>query len=87
MNITKKFEVGKTYAHKSIDDMNTVYLHTIKILSRTHCTIKVEVDGGVRTLRILKGISEKYGVEWVAPWGQYSMCWYIDANDELVEAA
>lgn len=86
MNI-KQFEVGKTYDHRSTDDMGTVYHHTIKVLSRTRCTIKVKMNEGVRTLRILKAISEHFKVEHVAPWGQYSMCWYIDANDEFKKAA
>lgn len=86
MNITK-FEVGKSYCHKNVDDMGGEYYTVIKVLARTACTVKVEFHGEVRTYRILKGPSALNRAETIAPWGQYSMCEYIKADREYTVAA
>lgn len=75
----KKFEVGKTYYVRSIGDSDIIYKGTV--LKRTACTVTMDVQHrGVRTLRILKDISEHYGCETVRPLGYYSMCPHFSAD-------
>lgn len=62
-----KFEAGKTYSTRSICDHNCII--TVEVISRTAKTIKAKADGGVKTFRI----AEYQGVEYVKPWGSYSM--------------
>jgi hypothetical protein len=71
-----KFEAGQTYATRSICDADMVI--SIKVVSRTAKRLKTE-DG--KTL----GIYEYEGIEQVRPWGRYSMCPIIGADD-LVKA-
>lgn len=76
----KRFEIGKTYATRSICDSNCVI--TGKVLKRTAATVTMDVKGyGVKTLRISKGLSEYLGAEAVKPWGTYSMSPTLDATD------
>jgi hypothetical protein len=72
-----KFEVGKTYGTRSICNYDTIFSMTV--LSRTEKTVKVDVHHfGVKTLRT----NDKYtGYEQVKPFGSYSMCAIIGADD------
>ena len=62
-----KFEAGKTYSTRSICDSDSSV--TVEVISRTAKTIKAKTCFGVKTLRV----SEWQGVEFVKPWGSYSM--------------
>jgi hypothetical protein len=73
MNNVKQFEVGKSYATRSIVNSDhwvriTVAKRTAKFLTTTE---------GKRL-----GISIYNGVEQVKPWGSYSMCPIVGADDE-----
>lgn len=72
MTNTTTFEVGQTYAVRSICDSNSWTKITVK--ARTAKTIKTECG---KTLRIF--LYE--GVEQVKPNGSYSMCAVIGADD------
>lgn len=67
-----KFEAGKTYATRSICDSDMVI--SITVAKRTAKRLTT-TDG--KTL----GISEYNGIEQVRPWGRYSMCPVIAADD------
>ena len=66
------FQVGKTYATRSICDHNCII--RVCVASRTAKTIKT-ADG--KTLRV----NVYNGTEQVKPWGAYSMAPIIGAND------
>lgn len=70
--MTKQFEAGKSYATRSIVDSDTWM--RISVFSRTAKTIK--------TNRGTHRVSIYQGVEQVKPWGNYSMCPIIGADDE-----
>jgi hypothetical protein len=68
-----QFEIGKTYATRSICDYDCIF--SITIASRTEKTIKT-TDG--KTLRV----NTKYSkFEQVKPFGTYSMATVIAADD------
>lgn len=69
-----KFEVGKTYATRSICDHNCIF--SFVILARTEKTVTVQVHG--KTVR--RGLSIWNGVEQFAPFGRYSMAAIIGAD-------
>jgi len=76
MDTITRFEVGKTYSTRSACDHNCIYRMTV--LARTAKTIRVSVLGdGSKTLRpyIYRD------VEQVKPFGSYSMCAIIGADD------
>jgi hypothetical protein len=77
-----KFQVGKTYGTRSICDHGTMF--TMTVLSRTEKTVKVDVHHfGIKSLRV----NDKYsGIEQVKPFGSYSMCAIIGANQALKNA-
>jgi hypothetical protein len=64
MTTPSKFVVGKTYTTRSICDYDCII--SVTVASRTAKTIKT-ADG--KALRI----GEREGVEFVKPWGSYSM--------------
>lgn len=70
--MTKSFEVGKTYATRSVCDSECRI--GITISSRTAKTIKTEAG---KTLRIFIDFQ---GFEAVRPWGSYSMAPIISAE-------
>ena len=72
----KAFEVGKTYATRSICDHDCIYSFTI--LSRTAKQVTVDVHG--KTVR--RGLSVADGVEQFKPFGSYSMCAIISADKQ-----
>jgi len=74
-----KFITGNTYQTRSIGDYNCII--RMEVLSRTEKTIKTNALGKTKTLRI-----KMYnGVEFVKPWGSYSMCPVITA-EKLAQA-
>jgi len=72
----KQFEVGKTYATRSICDSDTWF--AFRVLGRTAKQVTIMVRG--KTVR--RGISVYQGVEQFKPFGNYSMCAIIGADDE-----
>jgi len=74
-NVTQEFEVGKTYATRSICDHDTVFSFTI--LARTAKTVTVKADGEV----VRRGLFTFEGREQFRPFGRYSMCTVIGADD------
>jgi hypothetical protein len=71
----KTFEVGKTYATRSICDHDCIFRFTI--LARTAKTITTNVHG--KTVR--RGLTIFEGVEQFKPFGNYSMCVIVGADD------
>lgn len=69
------FKIGTTYSARSIGDHNCIFSFTI--LARTAKTVTVNVQG--QTVR--RGISVYEGVEQFKPFGTYSMCTTIGADD------
>jgi hypothetical protein len=72
-----KFETGKTYGTPSGSDLGTIL--KITILKRTAKTITTKTMGRVVNLRV----KEFDGVETVRPWGSYSMCPIVSAEDYI----
>jgi hypothetical protein len=73
-----KFVTGKTYSTRSIVDHETIYSFTI--LARTAKTVTIDTrDGAMR-----KGVYLYNGVEQFKPFGSYSMCVIVGADDEVV---
>ena len=80
-----KFKTGQTYSTRSICDHSCIF--SITVLNRTAKTIKI-IDPhdsiSIKTLRI----STYEGNEQVKPFGTYSMCAVIGADDpDLRDAA
>ncbi len=75
--MTQQFQVGKTYATRSICDSDTWFKFTI--LARTAKTVTVPVHNGKTAKR---GIYIYEGVEQFKPYGSYSMCPIVGADDE-----
>jgi hypothetical protein len=87
----KRFEVGKTYQTRSLCDYNMKI--TFTVVDRTPKTIRMVEGFGDEPLK-LNGDNRKVktfrpathgDVESVRPWGNYSLCPLLDAND-LVQA-
>lgn len=70
-----KFEVGKTYATRSICDHECIFSFTI--LGRTAKTITTTVHDKI----VRRGLTTWNGVEQFKPFGTYSMCAVIGADD------
>lgn len=68
-----RFESGKTYTTRSICDHDCIIAVTIE--KRTEKTITTTVRGERKTFRI--GLHD--GVEFIKPWGSYSMAPMIRA--------
>jgi hypothetical protein len=68
------FEIGKTYATRSICDYDCIF--SFKILARTAKTITTNVSG--ETVR--RGLSTWNEIEQFKPFGNYSMCAVISAD-------
>jgi hypothetical protein len=71
-----KFEVGKVYATRSICDHNCWF--SFEILARTAKTVTIKVNGNT----VRRGLSTYQDVEQFKPFGTYSMCAVIGADDE-----
>ena len=65
------FQVGKTYAARTIGDQNCAV--TVTVVKRT---LKTITSSGGKTFRV----SEWQGVEQVKPWGTYSMAPIVSAD-------
>ena len=74
--MTAQFEVGKTYATRSLCDYDTIF--RFQILARTQKTVTVNVNG--KTAR--RGIYVYDDVERLKPFGSYSMAAIISADRE-----
>ena len=75
--MTTRFEIGTTYATRSICDYDCIYRFTI--LARTAKTVTVNVHG--KTVR--RGLNVWNEVEQFKPFGSYSMCAIISADTTL----
>jgi hypothetical protein len=71
------FQVGQTYATRSIGDHECIF--SFKILARTAKTVTTEVHGKV----VKRGLSMWDGVETFKPFGTYSMCAIIRADKAI----
>lgn len=76
---TVTFQVGKSYAVRSISDYDSFFRVTVK--SRTAKTITT--DRGVSRVKVRDNWGD-HGepVETIKPWGDYSMCPIISAHKE-----
>jgi hypothetical protein len=72
-----QFEVGKTYATRSIGDHECIFSFTI--LARTAKQVTVEVHGKI----VKRGVNVWEGVEEFKPFGTYSMCAVIRATKQV----
>lgn len=70
------FQIGHTYATRSIGDHDCIFSFTIT--ARTAKTITTNVHGKVAR----RGLSLWEGVEQFKPFGSYSMCAIISADKE-----
>lgn len=78
----QKFEVGKSYATRSICDYDCVFSFTI--LARTAKQVTINLRGKI----VRRGLTTYGdGVESFKPFGNYSMCAVIQATDLVREAA
>lgn len=68
------FETGKTYWTRSVCDYDCII--SITVIKRTAKTITVKIMGEIKSLRV----KESSGVEWVRPWGSFSMAPSIHAD-------
>ena len=73
--MTNQFQVDRTYATRSICDYDCIYSFTI--LARTAKTVTTQIHG--KTVR--RGLSFWNGVEQFKPFGSYSMCAIVGADD------
>jgi hypothetical protein len=74
---TMKFEVGKTYATRSICDHECIF--SFVILARTAKQVTVNVHDKV----VKRGLSIVDGIEEFKPFGTYSMCAVIRATKNI----
>ena len=73
--MTTQFQVGRTYATRSICDHECVF--SFVIISRTAKTVTTTVHGKI----VRRGLSIWNGVEQFAPFGRYSMAAIVGADD------
>lgn len=73
-----KFQVGRTYATRSICDHDCIFSFVIR--SRTAKTVTVDVHGK----QVRRGLSTNWdgSAEAFKPFGNYSMCAIISADKE-----
>lgn len=79
--MTGTFEVGQSYATRSLGDWDCIYSFTI--LERTAKQVTTIVNGKI----VKRGITTLDGVETFKPFGTYSMCAVIYAEDRARELA
>ena len=77
-----KFEVGKTYATRSICDNDCIF--SITIVARTAKMVSIQEPHTSDVKIVRRGISVWNGVEQIKPFGNYSMCAIIGADDEVI---
>ena len=78
-NQMAKFEVGATYATRSI--CNSECIFKITVVKRTEKTVTIDKGNG-KTQRC-KIHNEARGAEYIFPYGVYSMCPVIDATEKI----
>jgi hypothetical protein len=76
----QQFQVGATYWTRSICDHECIY--SFVILARTSKTVTVKVNGKP----VRRGLSVYDGMEQFKPFGNYSMCAIIRADDRRIAA-
>lgn len=76
--MTTAFVTGRTYSTRSIGDHDCIYSMTV--LARTAKTVTVQMHGRAED-PIQRRVSVWNGVEQVKPFGTYSMCAIIGADD------
>jgi hypothetical protein len=82
--MTLAFIPGRTYSTRSIGDHECIY--SVKVLARTAKTVTVAIRGESEVVR--RGVYVYDGVEQIKPFGTYSMCAIIGADDpDLSKAA
>jgi hypothetical protein len=72
--MTQTFQIGRTYATRSIGDYDCI--HSFEILARTAKTVTVKVRGEI----VRRGVSLYEGCEQFKPFGNYSMAAIIGAD-------
>lgn len=77
-----KFEVGKTYKHGWIGESDAVT--EWQIIKRTAQTVTIKRNDTVKTCRIIKQLSQWEDAECIYPFGQYSMCPTLRANQRAI---
>jgi hypothetical protein len=75
--MTVQFQVGRTYSTRSIGDHECIY--SFKILGRTAKTVTVVVENN-KVVR--RGLYIHNDIEHFKPFGTYSMCAIIGADDK-----
>jgi hypothetical protein len=73
--MTNQFQVGRTYASRSICNYDCIFSFTI--LARTAKTVTTQVHGKA----VRRGLNVWNGVEQFKPFGNYSMCAIVGADD------
>ena len=74
-----KFNVGQTYSTRSICDHECVFSFTILARTAKQVTIQDPHTSDIKTVR--RGVSAWNGVEQFKPFGTYSMCAVVGADD------
>jgi hypothetical protein len=81
--MTTAFVTGRTYSTRSIGDHECIYSATI--VARTAKTVTVQMHGRAEDA-IRRGVYVYNGVEQFKPFGSYSMCAIIGADDPDLSA-
>ena len=68
------FQIGRTYTTRSVCDHDCVI--SVPVVARTAKTITTTMRGETKTLRI----AVRDGIEFVKPWGTYSMAPIVSAD-------
>lgn len=74
--MTVQFQIGRTYSERSLCDWECIFSFTI--LGRTAKSVTVNVHGNVVRRKVAM---DEQGVEHFVPFGRYSMCTVIGADD------
>jgi hypothetical protein len=81
--MTTTFTTGRTYSTRSIGDHDCIF--SVTVVARTAKTVTIRSRGEAEVRR---GIYVWNGVEQIKPFGSYSMCAIIGADDpDLSQAA
>jgi hypothetical protein len=75
-----KFEIGKEYATRLITDYDSKI--AFKVLKRTDKTVTV-IGNLIDTPKTFRVNTRYSGFEQIKPWGSYSMCPILSADDEV----
>jgi hypothetical protein len=74
--MTQQFKIGQTYSERSLCDHECI--HSFTILARTAKTVSIEAHGEVIRRKVTP---DDAGVEHFLPFGSYSMCTVVGADD------